>query len=75
MSLLKWLEHKTNSLHVWCRLLDMLLRYDRLWKQVFNHKHERRPLTRGELLTVSRLHEKKRLLEEEQRCLLKGEKK
>ncbi len=63
MSLRQWLEHKTNARHVWCRFLDCLFVYDKIWKKIFNGK--RPVLSRRELITLTRLRNKKRKLEKE----------
>ena len=33
--LVLWMEHKTNTLHVLCRLITVLQWYDWVWRRVF----------------------------------------
>ena len=41
-----WLEHYTNPLHVYCRFMDAMKIYERLWRKVFvkdeSHNDEQR---------------------------------
>jgi hypothetical protein len=69
MTMWKWLQHKTNPAHVWCRLLTLLYHYDKLWRRVFC-RGTGNGFTKKELVALTKLIEKRRRLEKEKNRLL-----
>jgi len=61
--------HIFNPLHVMCRMIDLLIIYDRIWSRVFVRKRE---LTRREAVRLLRLKKKKREIMEQIECLKEG---
>ena len=65
----RWLEHKTNPLHVWCRMIGLHHLYDKIWKRLFCPENKK-ILTNGDLITLTRLVDKKKRLLREKKKLL-----